>query len=238
MSSQLYFRQLQSGRDFAIGDQMARQMLNFVYVIGDYETKEAVLVDPAYNPKELLQLVEADGFNVTGVVGTHYHFDHVGGSMRGIAEVPGIAELLAEIDVPIHLQHQEVPWVSRATGVSESALVGHDSDDEIYVGAIPIKLLHTPGHTPGSQCLLVDECLITGDTLFLEGCGRTDLPGSDVEEMYTTLSQRLTQISGSTRVYPGHRYSTEPSATMQEVRHDNFVLAPYSKEQWLAMFGN
>ncbi|HLK45863.1 MAG TPA: MBL fold metallo-hydrolase, partial [Acidimicrobiales bacterium] len=113
----------------------------------------------------------------------------------------------------------------------------HDPGDVVTVGEVEIELLHTPGHTPGSQCLLVDHHLVTGDTLFLDGCGRTDLPGSDPSEMYETLTRRLARIDDATVVYPGHRYSPEPSLTMGETRARNVVLAPRTPEQWLGAFG-
>jgi glyoxylase-like metal-dependent hydrolase (beta-lactamase superfamily II) len=235
MTDRLYFRQWLAGRDFAVGNQLARQMVNFVYAVGDHETGEAVLIDPAYAPGELVGMVEADGLKVNGVLATHYHFDHVGGEMSGHA-VAGIAELLGIIDVPIHVQSEEVPWVERCTGVNASHMSTHASADKLMVGAIEIELIHTPGHTPGSQCFLVDGKLVSGDTLFLEGCGRTDLPGSDPEEMYRTLQQRLLRISDDTVIYPGHLYSPDSSAPMAEVRKYNFAMAPTTAEQWLAMF--
>jgi glyoxylase-like metal-dependent hydrolase (beta-lactamase superfamily II) len=237
MTDRFYFRQLLAGRDFAIGDDMARQMVNFVYALGDRETGEAVLVDPAYRPRELVELVEADGLHVVGALATHYHFDHVGGSFMG-HEVQGIRELLETIDVPVHVQAEEVEWVTRSTQVGGDALVAHQSGDHVFVGDLDITLIHTPGHTPGSQCLLVDGRILSGDTLFLEGCGRTDLPGSDPVEMYHTLTQRLSAVSDDTVLFPGHMYSPDPSARMGDVREFNFVLAPSSPEQWLAMFGS
>jgi hydroxyacylglutathione hydrolase len=104
--------------------------------------------------------------------------------------------------VPIHAQRDEVEWVTKRTGVGADALVAHDAGDHVRVGAVDVTLIHTPGHTPGSQCLLVDDHLISGDTLFLDGCGRTDLPGSDPEEMYRTLTQRLSAISDDAVLYP------------------------------------
>jgi glyoxylase-like metal-dependent hydrolase (beta-lactamase superfamily II) len=235
VSERLYFRQLLAGRDFAIGDPFARQMVNFVYAVGDRETGDAVLIDPAYRPLELLEIVRRDGLDVTGVIATHYHADHVGGSLFD-NEIDGIKELLEVTDVPVHLQRPESEWVTSTTHVDASALVEHDSGDVIKVGDIALTLIHTPGHTPGSQCVLVDDKLVSGDTLFLDGCGRTDLPGSDPEEMYRTLSERLAPISDSTVLFPGHFYSPEPSASMSDVRKFNFVLAPQSREQWMAMF--
>ena len=113
----------------------------------------------------------------------------------------------------------------------------HASDDVLGVGEIPIRLLHTPGHTPGSQCFLVDGRLVAGDTLFLQGCGRTDLPGSDPDAMYDSLVNRLAKLPDDTVVYPGHLYSPEPSASLGETKRRNPVLAPRSAEEWLAMFG-
>ena len=106
------------------------------------------------------------------------------------------------------------------------------------VGEIPITLIHTPGHTPGSQCFLVEGRLVAGDTLFLDGCGRTDLPGSDPEQMYLSLTQRLAQVPDDAVLYPGHLYSEKPAAGMAEVRQRNVVFRPDSLEQWLMMFGS
>ena len=218
----LYFRQLLSGKDFATTDQVAQQMVNFVYAIGDRSTGECVLVDPAYDVAGLLDLVEADGMTVTGVLATHYHPDHVGGSMMGF-EIEGISTLLDRIDVPIHLQADETEWVEKTTQVGADHLVGHSSGDVLSVGGVDITLLHTPGHTPGSQCFLVDGRLVAGDTLFLEGCGRTDLPGSNPQDMMHSL-QRLAKVPDETILFPGHRYSAAGSATMDVVKQINFVF--------------
>lgn len=233
--SRVYFRQLLAGRDFAIGDDMATLMVNFVYALGDRETGDAVLVDPAYRPSELVGVLEADGMRLVGAIGTHYHFDHVGGTYAN-QHVAGVAELLESVDVPVHVQRDEVEWVSRATGVGADSLVAHAGGDTLDVGELSLSMIHTPGHTPGSQCLLFEGRLVSGDTLFLEGCGRTDLPGSDPEEMYRTLTQRLAAVSDDTELFPGHFYSAAPSAPLGDVRATNRVLAPASAQQWLAMF--
>jgi hydroxyacylglutathione hydrolase len=221
-SSPLYFRQLLSGRDFAVGDPLASQMVNFVYAVGDRRTGECVLVDPAYAVKELVDIVGADGMTVTGALATHYHPDHVGGAMMGHS-IEGIAELLEHVDCPIHVQHDEVEWVTKSTRASADHLLGHDSGDVLSVGGIDISLVHTPGHTPGSQCFFVDDRLIAGDTLFLEGCGRTDLPGSDPVKMFESL-RRLAEVPDNTILFPGHRYSIASSATMDVVKETNFVF--------------
>ena len=168
MADRLYFRQLLSGRDFAVGDPVATQMVNFVYAIGDRATGECVLVDPAYGVDDLVDAVEADGMVVGGVLATHYHPDHVGGAMMGHT-IEGVAGLLERVSCPVHVQRDEVPWVSRTTGIAESELVAHDPGDRVAVGDLEIELVHTPGHTPGSQCFLVEGRLVSGDTLFLDG---------------------------------------------------------------------
>ena len=236
-TSRLYFRQILAGMDIAEHDPVAQQMVNFVYLIGDRETGEAVAVDPAYDPQALVDILEADGMRLTGVLATHFHADHVGGNLMGSAQVSGIAELLDITSVPIHLQAEEAEWVHRTTGVGHDHLTQHSSGDTVMAGEIPITLIHTPGHTPGSQCFLVDGHLVSGDTLFLDGCGRTDFPGSDPEQMYYSLTERLAQVPDEAVLYPGHLYSEKPWASMAKTRSRNRVFRPQSLEQWLMMFG-
>jgi glyoxylase-like metal-dependent hydrolase (beta-lactamase superfamily II) len=235
VDDRLYFRQLLSGRDFAVGDAMAAQMVNFVYLIGDRATGEAVAIDPAYAIGDLLDVVAEDGMRLVGVMASHHHPDHVGGSFMSYG-IEGVRELLERISVPVHVHRLEALGVKRTAGVEDDDLIAHESGDTVTVGAIPIEMIHTPGHTPGSQCFLVDGLLVSGDTLFLEGCGRTDLPGSDPAAMYDSL-QRLSTLPDEVVVMPGHRYSTASVGTMAAVKEINYVLKPTSKEQWLAAFG-
>ncbi len=232
----LYFRQLLSGIDFAGADLSAREMVNFVYAIGDRRTGEAVLVDPAYAVGELLDVLAADGMRCIGVLATHFHPDHVGGDLMG-RPIEGIVELLGRVQVPVHVQQDELPWIVRSTGVGAGDLVGHASADIVQVGGIPIELVHTPGHTPGSQCFSVAGRLVSGDTLFLDGCGRTDLPGGSAEEMHHSLTTRLARFGNDTVLYPGHQYAPEPSSTMGTVREHNIVFRISTADQWIAMFG-
>ncbi|MBA3803020.1 MAG: MBL fold metallo-hydrolase [Acidimicrobiia bacterium] len=230
----VYFRQLLSGRDFAVGDPIATQMVNFAYAIGDRDSRQCVLVDPAYAVDDLVDIVEADGMDVVGVLATHYHPDHVGGSMMG-HDIDGVARLLERVQCPIHVQADEAPWVQRTAGVGEADLVAHEPGDVVTVGGVDITLVHTPGHTPGSQCFLVDGRLVAGDTLFLEGCGRTDLPGADASAMFDSL-RTLAELPATTVLFPGHRYSLASSATMDAVTSQNYVFKPETKAQWLSMF--
>ena len=234
-SDRFYFRQLLAGMDLADGDPIATQMLNFVYLVGDRSTGDAFAIDLAYDIDGALDILEADGMHLSGVLATHFHPDHVGGELAG-HPISGIAELLEKASVPIHVQRTEVEWVVLSTGVSADHLAAHDSGDTVMVGEIPITLIHTPGHTPGSQCFLVENKLIAGDTLFLNGCGRTDLPGSDPTAMYESLTQKLAKVPDDTVLYPGHLYSEKPSASMGEVKTRNMVFRPSTAEEWLQIF--
>lgn len=236
VSNRFYFRQLLSGQDFAQDDAMARQMVNFAYLLGDRESGECVVVDPAYAVDQLVAIAESDDMKIVGALASHYHADHIGGSMMGYS-IEGITRLLEHHNVPIHVNEHEVQWITKTTGVDSDNLESHTSGDVITVGELEIVLVHTPGHTPGSQCFLVNGCLVSGDTLFLDGCGRTDLPGSDVGQMYDSLT-RLATLPDDTIVLPGHRYSEPPAARLSDVKQFNYVFKPKTKEAWLTMFGH
>ena len=236
LNERFYFRQLLSGRDFAKGDPVAEQMVNFVYLIGDRQTKECMVVDPAYAIADILEIVDQDEMKLTGVLATHYHPDHVGGSMMGM-KIQGVADLLEKCQVPIHINKHETKWVARTTGLNENDLVQHEGGDKVSVGDVSITFVHTPGHTPGSQCFLVEQRLVAGDTLFLDGCGRTDLPGGNPGDLYTSL-QTLASLPAATIVCPGHQYSALPSANLGDVVLTNHVFRPSSQQQWLEWFGH
>lgn len=237
LEDRLYFRQWLAGRDFAVGDPIATQMANYVYALGDRTTGEAVLVDPCYAVGDLLRLLQRDGMRATGALATHYHQDHVGGDLFG-HPLEGVRELMAACPCKVHVQRAEAPWLKRVTGAGDSDLVLHDSGDVLHVGAIPITLIHTPGHTPGSQCFLVQNRLVAGDTLFLQGCGRTDLPGGDPRQLYLSLTQKLAKVPDGTELYPGHAYDPRPHARLGDTRRENPVFRPKSEAEWLQLFGS
>src|SRR5687768_4958237 len=137
MTERLYFRQLLSGRDCAASDVIAAQMRNFAYLIGGRETGDTVSVVPAYAAGDLVDILEADGQKLSGVLVTHHHPAHVGGSMVGF-ELKGLAELLERRSVPVHVNSVEAEWVSQVTGIARSDLTGHGHGDKLTVGDIEI----------------------------------------------------------------------------------------------------
>ena len=233
-SDQLYFRQILLGRDVATDNAFARQMVNYAYAIGDRVTGSCVVVDPAYDVKGIIDLLAADDMTLTGVLVTHYHADHAGGSIFGHS-IEGVAQLLEHADVPVHVHREETPWVSRSTGLATGTFVEHESGDVVRVGDIDVTLLHTPGHTPGSQCFLVDSSLVAGDTLFLQGCGRTDFPGGNPADMFRSLRQ-LASLPADTMLYPGHMYSPQTHERLNEVIRRNPVLQVADESEWLSLF--
>jgi glyoxylase-like metal-dependent hydrolase (beta-lactamase superfamily II) len=237
MNDNVVIKQLLSGVDFATTDPYAGQMVNFVYLIADRQSGEALLVDPAWDIDGLLNRVESEGFKLTGILATHYHPDHIGGDLFGYT-VQGLAGLKERIDVPVHVHRSEADGVRLVTGLSANDLALHDGDDVVHVGDVPVRLLHTPGHTPGSQCFLVgDRYLVSGDTLFVEGCGRVDLPGGDADEMFRTLTQRLAKLPDDLVLLPGHHYGARASAPLGEVRQGNPCLRIRNLEDWRRTMG-
>jgi len=232
----LFFKQLLSGVDVGTTDSSARQMANFIYLIGDRQTRECLVVDPAWDIDGILKVVETEEMKLTGSLVTHYHPDHVGGSLFGM-NIRGLSELMEKNPAPVYVNKHEADGLKQVTGLSDVDLRLTDSEEKIRVGSIEITFLHTPGHTPGSQCFRVGDFLVAGDTLFLQGCGRVDLPGGDSEEMYHTLTRRLTKIQNEVVLYPGHNYGGKPFASMGSVRETNSYLQIRRLEDWLAIMG-
>ena len=190
---------------------------NNVFVIRCKETGDGVMIDAANEHDLLLELCQTLG--VRTVLETHGHWDH-------IQAVEAVRNAGYEVGV-----------TAEDAGMLPSYDYLLEDDSVIEIGRLRIRTHHTPGHTPGSQCFLVDGRLVAGDTLFLDGCGRTDLPGSDPEQMYESLTTRLGRVSDDTILCPGHQYSAEPTATMGATRERNMVFRPQTKEQWMMVFG-
>ena len=231
----LYFKQLLAGRDFGRTNPACRQMENFIYLVGDTETRECVVVDPAWAVDDLLAVAAADDMKIVGMLATHYHPDHVGGSMFGFT-LEGAAGMLARNPCKLHCHRKETEGMRKVTGLSTSDLVEHDDGDVVKVGNIDIRWIHTPGHTPGSSCFQVDDALVAGDTLFLQGCGRVDLPGANSDDMYTTLTGRLAALPGHLELYPGHAYGGH-HASLAQVRKTNPYLSVPTREAWRRAMG-
>jgi hydroxyacylglutathione hydrolase len=229
-ADELYFVQVPVG-----------EMANLAYLVGSRSAGEALLVDPAWQVDALLDRAEQDGMRVTGALVTHYHQDHVGGDLFGFS-IEGLARLMTRSPVPVHVHAREAEGVRRVTGLSPGDLVAHEGGDVLEVGGVRVRLLHTPGHTPGSQCFLVETGdepgrLVSGDTLFLNSCGRVDLPGSDPEAMYRSLHDVLKRLPDATTLYPGHLYAPEPSGSLGDQKRTNPYLRATSLEQFLAFVG-
>ncbi|HAK38388.1 MAG: MBL fold metallo-hydrolase [Nitrospinaceae bacterium] len=234
--SPLFFKQLLSGVDVGKSDSSAQQMANFIYLIGDKNTRECVIVDPAWDIDGILKVIEGEEMTLKGSLVTHYHPDHVGGSIFGM-NIKGLAELMEKSPAPVYVNKHEADGLKQVTGLSDTDLRLTDSEEKIKVGEIDVTFLHTPGHTPGSQCFRVGDYLVAGDTLFLQGCGRVDLPGGDSEEMYHTLTRRLAKIQDEIVLYPGHNYGGRPFDEMGNVRETNSYLQINRLEDWLAIMG-
>jgi len=226
MASQIYLKQLLLG-----------PMANFVYIIADPETREAAVVDAAWDIDEILRVVEADGLKLKANLVTHFHPDHLGGQFMG-QSIPGAAELLARnVDVKTWIHKAEADYVARIAGLSRSDLTLTDGTEELALGNLRVRFLHTPGHTPGSQCFLVDGRLISGDTLFIGACGRVDLPGSDPRQMYDSLVNKLKRLPDETVLYPGHNYADRPTSTIGEEKSHNVYMRFERMEQFLGAMG-
>jgi hydroxyacylglutathione hydrolase len=218
----LYFKQIEIG-----------PMQNFVYLIGSIQTRKVAVVDAAWEIDQILRLAAQDDMEITHAFVTHTHPDHVGGRFAGV-EIEGVTELLGKCKAKVVVHKAEAESLK---GLSPSDVIKADSGDKIDVGGIAIQLLHTPGHTPGSQCFLVDNRIVSGDTLFIGSCGRIDLPGSNPEQMYYSLTQKLMALPDDTILFPGHNYSDTPTSTIGKQKQSNPYFQFHSLKQFLGAMG-
>lgn len=223
MQNSLYFKQVQLG-----------PMANYVYLVGDAHTRKVAVVDPAWDIDKLLKIAAEDDVEITHALVTHYHPDHVGGSIFGY-NIAGLADLLARQAVRVVVNKHEAGGLRQVTGVSESDLLKVEGGDTLTIGETEIRFLHTPGHTPGSQCFLVGDHLVSGDTLFIGGCGRVDLPGGDAGDLYDSLNNVLMKLPDDTLLYPGHAYSEQAWSQMGKEKRTNQYLRIPSREAWLSL---
>jgi glyoxylase-like metal-dependent hydrolase (beta-lactamase superfamily II) len=206
-------------------------MQNFVYLVGDPAAKQCVVVDPAWEIDAIMDQAQRDGMTIVGALITHTHPDHVGGHLFGM-DIAGVEDLLEKVKGKVYVHKAEREFL-KGFG---SDLVKVDGNDTLQVGRLTLTFIHTPGHTPGSQCFLVEDQLISGDTLFIGSCGRTDLPGSDPTEMYYSLTQRLYKLPDETVLYPGHNYGG-PSSTLGAEKRSNPFMRFTSLGDFLRVMG-
>jgi len=225
MKLPVYFKQLPLG-----------PMQNYVYLLGDPNTHEAAVVDAAWDVDAIVRTAESDGYRITKDLVTHFHPDHLGGNLMG-HQIIGAAELTARVPAKVYIHKAELPFVHRVTGLSDSDVVAVQGGDDVEVGKLKVKFVHTPGHTPGSQCFLVGNALVSGDTLFIGSCGRVDLPGSDPEDMYRSLTQVLAALPDETILYPGHNYADRPRSTIGDEKRTNMMMRFHNLGDFLAVMG-
>ena len=191
---------------------------NFSYIIADEKTREALVVDSSYNAGEITRILKTEALHLKYLINTHGHSDHTAGDeeLRFNFDVKTIAHKLSRNNPDITIE----------------------DGDEIKVGSVRIKVIYTPGHTPDGICLLVDgKKLLTGDTLFVGECGRTDMTGGDSAKLYNSLFDKLMKLRDDIEVYPGHDYGPKPRSTIGEERKSNYVLRPRTVEEFKAFMG-
>jgi glyoxylase-like metal-dependent hydrolase (beta-lactamase superfamily II) len=195
------------------------QMANFTYIIADEETDEAAIIDPSWDLDTIFDTLKKNGWKAKYVINTHSHFDHVLGNEQ-VAKITG-----AKI-----VQHEASQLDNQMT-VKDG--------DVITIGSIKLRVVHTPGHSKDSMCLVLDgQFVFTGDTLFVGNCGRVDLPGSDPKEMYRSLLERVGRLDEKLVVYPGHDYGQSPTSTIGHEKKFNYVMQPRTEHEFLEFMGH
>jgi hydroxyacylglutathione hydrolase len=187
---------------------------NFSYIIADQATLQAAVVDSSFNASEIIKVIKANNFELKYIINTHGHSDHTAGD----------AELLSLFKAKLVAYKQS----------KNPRDIAVEDGDELSLGKIPIRIIYTPGHTSDSICLLVNkEKLLTGDTLFVGECGRTDLPGGNSKSMYDSLFNKLLMLDDTVEVFPGHDYGLKGSSTIGEERKSNYTLQPRSLTEFI-----
>jgi len=181
-------------------------MKNLAYIISDNETKKAAIVDPAWEIEKILDITKRNNLNIIYIINTHSHSDHISGNEEIIKQTN--AKLISYYKSP---RKPDIP-------ISEN--------DEITLGKTKMKFIHTPGHCPDSICIIVNNKILTGDTLFVGNCGRIDLPGGNIDELYTSLFTKIYKLDDKLEVYPGHDYGEKPFSTIEYEKKHNYVLEP------------
>jgi hydroxyacylglutathione hydrolase len=224
------------GKGLSIKQIEIGPMANYVYIIADKETRKALVVDPAWDVKSIVAELDKEGLELEGALITHYHPDHIGGDFSG-HHIEGVTELMAERPCKIYIHKAEAPYVQKQLGLTPADYAAVDGETTVEVGRIPVRLIHTPGHTPGSQCFLVGGHLVSGDTLFIGSCGRVDLPGSNPSDLYYSLNQKLKRLPDETVLLPGHNYAAERTSSIGREKQNNPFMRFENVEDYLRAMG-
>lgn len=200
-------------------------MANFCYLIGDEGSKTCALIDPAFETDRILAEGQNLGYKITHIINTHGHSDHTAGN-RAIKTATGADLLIHALDAGRlgKVLHSTFSRVLGGKGSPGADVLLQDSD-VIQIGAVHLKVLHTPGHTPGSVCLYTEGHVFTGDTIFVGAVGRTDLPGGSMKQLVSSIHEKIYTLPGNTVVWPGHDYGPTPSSTVQQEKDTN----PYTR---------
>ena len=212
----MFFKQLKVG-----------QMHNFSYIIGDEQAKEAAVVDAGWEADKLIRIADEENLKITKLILTHSHYDHT----------QKADELASKTNAEVYFHEDEYNEIKRSIKNPSIKLIKIKNNQIIKIGEISIEVIHTPGHTPGGVCLLVENKLLTGDTLFVSAIGRTDLPGGDVIKLFESL-QKLKKLDEDIEVYPGHDYGEIPSSTIGDEKKNNPYFKCETKEQFLNYLKN
>jgi len=203
------------------------QMQNFVYLIGDKTTKEAAVVDAGWNVDKIIETADNEKLKINKIILTHSHFDHV----------QKVNELIDKTQSDVYFHEYEFDAINKYIKTGSTKIIKLKDSDEIKIGKIKVKIIHTPGHTEGAICLLFNNKLITGDTLFVGAIGRTDLPGGDAIKLFESL-QKLKKLDDKTEIYPGHDYGETPSSTIGDEKKNNPYFMCKTKEEFLNLIGH
>ena len=200
------------------------KMMTFAYMVGDKQTKTCALIDPAFDTGRILKTVEQAGYRVSHLINTHGHSDHTAGN-QVIKAATGAQLMIHAADAP-RLSKMLQRAFSRMLGGKGSPVpdILLQDNELVEIGAASLKVIHTPGHTPGGICLYGEGHLFTGDSLFVGAVGRTDLPGGSARQLLTSIREKIYPLPGDTIIWPGHNYGSSPSSTVeQEMRTNPFT---------------
>ena len=202
-------------------------MQNFVYVIGDESSKEAAVVDAGWNADKIIETANNEELKINKIILTHSHFDHT----------QRVGELVDKTKADVYFHELEFNEIKKYFKTNSSQIIKLKDNDELKVGKIKIRIIQTPGHTPGSMCIFFDDKVITGDTLFVGAIGRTDLPGGNPIKLFESL-QKLKKLDDKTKIYPGHDYGQIKFSTIGNEKKQNPYFMCRTKEEFMNLMGH